>query len=122
MGRNLLSDFCGSVQARMQRFGFDWSTLLVTLLPVVIEMISNCFNKSSDLAAFASGQRSPLQLAGLRRKCKEVVKEQGVRGIFRVSAAASDLQDAILAELAERANMAAGPNLWQQAMDEALSV
>lgn len=122
MKDGLLSDFCGAVQGRMKRFGFDWSQLIVALLPVVIEMISTCFNKSSDLEAFAKGKRGPLQLAGLRNKCRRVVQEQGVRGVFRVSAAASDLQEAILDELSERANMAAGPDLWQQAFDEAASV
>ena len=118
----MLQEFCQGVQSRAKRAGFDWSTLIVTLLPVVVEMISNCFNKASELEAFARGKRSPLQLAGLRNKCRRIVQEQGVRGVFRVSAAASDLQEAILAELSERANMAAGPDLWQQAFDEAASV
>ena len=118
----MLKDFCEGVQGRMKRFGFDWSTLIVTLLPVVIEMISTCFNKSSDLQAFAEGNRRPLQMAGLRNKCRRVVQEQGIRGPFRVSAAASDLQQAILQELDDRAGRAAGPDVYQQAFEEALSV
>ena len=117
----MLKDFCENVQGRMKKFGFDWTTLFVTLLPVVIEMISNCFTKPADFEAFACGKRSPLQLAGLRYKCRRVVQEQGVRGIFRVSAAASDLQQAILEELTELSGKAAG-DIWQQAMDEASSV
>jgi hypothetical protein len=118
----LLNDFCGAVQGRMRKFGFDWSQLIVVLLPVVVEMISTCFNKASDLEAFATGKRGPLQMAGLRIKCRRVVQEQGVRGIFRVSAAASDLQRAILDELEDRAGKASGPDLWQAAIDEAASV
>ena len=118
----MLNEFCGAVQVRMRKFGFDWSQLLVTLLPVVVEMISNCFNKSSELQAFAEGDRKPLQLAGLRRRCKEVVQEMGVRGVFRVAAAASDLQRAILDELDDRAGRAAGSgDVYQQAIDEAMS-
>ena len=93
---SVLKDFCGGVQSRMQAVGFDWPTLIETMLPVVIEMISNCFNKASDLEAFAKGKRGPLQLAGLRNKCRRIVQEQGVRGVWRVSSAASDLQAAIL--------------------------
>ena len=118
----LLGSFCEGVQGRMKRQGFDWLTLITTLLPVVIEMISNCFNKADDLADFASGKRSPLQLAGLRMRCRRVVQEQGVRGVFRVAAATRALQEAVLEELDARASSAAGPGLWQEAIDEASSV
>ena len=118
----MLKDFCEGVQGRMKRFGFDWTTLIATLLPVVIEMIQSCFNKASDLEAFAGGKRGPLQLAGLRNKCRRVVQEQGVRGIWRVNAATSDLQQAILQELDDRASRAAGPGVYEQAFDEAMSV
>ncbi len=119
----MLNEFCSSVQGRMQRLGFDWSQLVITLLPVVIEMISTCFNKSSDLQAFAEGTRRPLQLAGLRRRCKEVVQEMGVRGVFHVAAAAGDLQRAILDELDDQVGRAAGSgDVYQQAIDEAMSV
>lgn len=117
----LLHDFCGAVQGRMKRAGFDWLTLITTLLPVVIEMIQACFNKASDLESFAAGKRSPLQLAGLRLRCRRVVQEQGVRGVFRVAAAADALRDAVLEELDARASSAAG-GIWQQAIDEASSV
>lgn len=117
----MLREFCAGVQARMSRVGFDWSTLIVTLLPVVIEMLQTCFNKASDLQAFAEGKRKPLQLAGLRRRMKDVVQEQGVRGVFRVAAAAADLQQAILDELDEQAGKATG-DAYQQALEEANSV
>ena len=119
--RELLEDFCGAVQERTRRYGFDWSQLIVALLPVVIEMISTCFQGPTELAEFAAGKRRPLQVAGLRNKCRRVVQEQGIRGPFRVSAAASDLQEAILAELSDRAGKASG-DVWQDAFDEALSV
>ena len=46
----------------------------------------------------------------------------GVRGVFRVAAAASDLQRAILDELDDRAGRAAGSgDVYQQALDEAMS-
>lgn len=122
MGNGLLNDFCGAVQSRMKRAGFDWLTLITTLLPVVIEIITNCFNKPSDLQSFAEGKRTPLQLAGLRLRCRRVVQEQGIRGVFRVAAATEALQEAVLAELDAKAATAAGPGIWQEAMDEAASV
>jgi hypothetical protein len=121
MKDGLLSDFCGSVQGRMKRYGFDWTTLIDSLLPMLIEALQNCFNKSSDLEAFAAGKRGPLQMAGLRNRCRRIVQEQGVRGVFRVGPAASDLQQAIMAELDDRAGKASG-DVWQQALDEAASV
>ncbi len=121
MKNGLLNDFCGAVQGRVRKAGFEWLTLITTLLPVVIELIQTCFNKPSDLQAFAEGKRSPLQLAGLRLRCRRVVQEEGVRGVFRVAAAAAALQDAVLAELDAQAATAAG-TVWQDAIDEAASV
>ncbi len=118
----MLQDFCGAVQGRMKRAGFDWLTLITTLLPVVIELIQSCFKSAADLESFAGGKRSPLQLAGLRLRCRRVVQEQGVRGVFRVAAAAEALQSAVLAELDARASTAAGPTVWQEAIDEACSI
>jgi hypothetical protein len=106
----------------MVKVGFDWTSLIVTLLPVVIEMISTCFNKSSDLQAFAEGNRNPLQMAGLRNKCRRVVQEHGVRGPFRIAAAAKSLQQAILQEVDAQAQLAAGPDVYEAAFQEALSV
>lgn len=118
----MLRQFCENVQNRMKSLGFDWTTLISTLLPVVIEMLKNCFNKASDLEAFAMGDRSSMQLAGLRIKCRRVVQEQGVRGVFRVYVAARDLQEAVLKEIDEQAAKAAGPDIYQLALDEAASV
>ena len=118
----MLQDFCAGVQNRMRKVGFDWTTLISTFLPVLIEMIQNCFNKASDLQSFAEGQRRPLQLAGLKNRCRRVVQEQGVRGVFRVAAAANALQDAVLAELDEAASREASPSIYQDALDEAASV
>jgi len=117
----LLQSFCQGVKARMARAGFDWSTLIATLLPVVVELLENCFNNAGELESFAKGQRSPLQLAGLRLKCRQVVKEQGVSGIIRVAGATAVLQAAVLAELDDQATKAAG-GIWQDALDEAASV
>ena len=118
----MLNQFCEGVQSRMKKAGFDWTTLISTLLPVVIEMLTNCFNSAADLEKFAGGKRGPLQMAGLRNKCRRVVQEQGVRGIFRISAAASDLQAAIIQELDDHAAKVSGPDIYQQALDEAASV
>lgn len=120
----MLEVFCQGVKTRMDRAGFSWSTLVVTLLPVVIDVIQNCFNKPSDLQAFAEGRRGPLQMAGLRNRCRRIVQEQGVRGWVRVSNAAADLQEAIIDELnqvAANAATASGPGIWQDAFDEALA-
>lgn len=117
----LLQSFCQGVKVRMARAGLDWSTLIATLLPVVVELLESCFNSAGELESFAKGQRSPLQLAGLRLKCRRVVKEQGVSGILRIHYAAGDLQDAIIAELDDQAAKAAG-NVWQEALDEAALV
>lgn len=120
----MLEDFATAVDARMKRYGFDWSTLIVTFLPVVVEMITNCFNKSSDLQAFAEGKRDRLRMAGLRKRCREVVQEEGVRGPLRIAAAAAKLEAAILEELDERAAIAGGTttDLYDQAFAEACSV
>lgn len=120
----MLQDFCQSVQSRARKAGFDWSTLIVTLLPVVVEMISNCFNKSSDLQAFCEGKRDPLQRAGLRNKCRRVVQEQGVKGVFRVAAAANVLERAILDEIDQRVSVAGNMagDMYQAVLDEAMSV
>jgi len=122
----LLSDFCGAVQGRMKRYGFDISTLLDTLLPMLVEMLEGCFDKSSDLESFASGKRTPKQMVGLRLRCRATVVElkdangrQAIRGIGRIASATSDLQKAILDELEDRAGKATGPDIWQQALDEA---
>lgn len=117
----LLQSFCQGVKARMARAGFDWSTLIATLLPVVVELLESCFNNAAELESFAKGKRSQLQLAGLRLKCRRVVKEQGVSGMFRVAGAAAELQAAVLSELDDQATKAAG-NIWQEALDEAASV
>jgi hypothetical protein len=118
---SVLKNFCEGVQGRMKSVGFDWQTLIDTFLPVVIEMISNCFNKASDLESFARGKRGPLQLAGLRNKCRRCVQEQGVRGVFAVARATNALQDAVLAELDEQAGKMHG-SVYQDAIDEAMSV
>lgn len=116
----MLEQFCQGVQTRMKRQGSVWVTLITTMLPVLIEAIQNCFNKPSDLQAFAEGKRGPLQMAGLRNRCRRIVQEQGVRGVFQVRTAAADLQAAVLEELEETAAKAAGSEIWQDAFDEAL--
>lgn len=120
----MLQEFCQSVQTRVRKVGFDWTTLISALLPVVIEMIANCFNKSADLQAFCEGKRGPLQMAGLRNKCRRVVQEQGVRGVLRVSVAAGALERAILDEIDQRVSVAgnAAGDLYQAVIDEAMSV
>jgi hypothetical protein len=102
-----------------------WIEVLIpVLLPVVIDLINKCFENKSELQAFAFGQRSALQLAGLRLRCNQTVRQAGVSGILRVQRAASDLQQTILAELDQRAStLAEGEiDVWQQAFEEAASV
>lgn len=118
---SVLKGFCEGVQGRMKRAGFDWQTLIDTFLPIVIEMVSNCFDKASDLQAFVEGKRGFLQMAGLKNKCRRCVQEQGVRGVFSVNRAANALQDAVLAELDEQAVKASG-SVYQDAINEAASV
>jgi hypothetical protein len=116
----MLNEFCAGVQRRM---GSTWTDLLTTFLPVVLEMIQSCFNSSQELADFAEGKRSNLQLAGLRNKCRRVVRERGVRGIWQVAKATDALYDATLAELDATANRAMGtPDVYEQAFNEAMSV
>lgn len=115
----MLTEFCSGVQKRL---GSGWSDIIVALLPVVIEMISTCFNKSSELREFAEGQRNGLQLAGLRNKCRRVVQERGVRGPIRVALAAGQLYDAVLEELDATAQRMTGQDAYEQAFEEALSV
>lgn len=117
----LLQGFCEGVKKRLARVGIDWTTLITTLMPVVIELLESCFNSAAELESFAKGRRSWLQMAGLRVKCRRVVQENGVQGIFRVHKAAGELETAILAELDEQASKASG-DVWQQALDEASSV
>ena len=117
----MLEGYCKGVQLRMAKAGFSWLSLITTLLPVLIEAIQQCFNKPSDLQAFAEGKRGPLQMAGLRLRCSQIVRQHGVRGILRVSAAAGELQAAMLAELDETAAQDAGPGPWKEAFDEAMS-
>jgi hypothetical protein len=115
----MLTEFCGAVQKRL---GSGWSDLLTLLLPAVLEMLQNCFPQAADLQRFAEGERRPLQLAGLHQRCRRVAQENGVRGPFRLRDAANQLQAAVLAELDATAQRAAGPGIYQDAIDEAMSV
>jgi hypothetical protein len=115
----MLNEFCAGVQRRM---GSTWTDLLTTFLPVVLEMIQSCFNNAAELRAFAEGKRSNLQLAGLRNKCRRVVRERGVRGIWQVAKMTDALYDATLAELDATSQRATGPDVYEAAFAEALSV
>ena len=115
----MLETFGSGVQALMKRAGFDFVTLIPVLLPVVVQLIQGCFNKPADLQAFTEGRRGPLQMARLRSACRQVIQEQGIRGVWRVSAAASDLHAAVIAELDEQAAKAAGPGVYEEAIEEA---
>ncbi len=114
----MLTEFCGGVQKRM---GSGWSDLITTLLPMVMEMLQSCMNKPADLQRFAEGDRGRLQLAGLGLRCRRVARQNGVR-FGRVDAEADKLRDAVLAELDATAQRAAGPGVYQDAIDEAMSV
>jgi hypothetical protein len=60
-----------------------WIEVLIpVLLPVVIDLINKCFENKSELQEFASGQRSGLQLAGLRLRCNQAVRQAGVSGVL----------------------------------------
>jgi hypothetical protein len=102
-----------------------WIEVLIpVLLPVVVDLINRCFENKSELQAFASGKRTALQLAGLRLRCNQAVRQAGVSGVLRVQRAGSDLQQAILAELDSQATKLTDGDfdVWQQAFDEAASV
>lgn len=118
----VLQAFCAGVAERQKRFGFDWSQLIVTLLPVVVEMITTCFESAADLQSFAEGKRPLLRLAGLRIRCNQAARQLDVVGPMRVQRAGKALVEDILAELDDQAAKAAGPDVYQLALAEAASV
>ena len=119
----VLETYAGAVAARTQKAGWI-EVVLPVVLPVVVELITKCFDKSSELKSFAEGQRSSLQLAGLRIRCNRAAREAGIDGFRRVQKAGTALMTAIIDELDDRAGLLAGTesNVYAEAMAEALAV
>lgn len=119
----VLETYAGAVAARTQKAGWI-EVVLPVVLPVVVELITKCFDKSSELKSFAEGQRSALQLAGLRIRCNRAAREAGIDGFRRVQKAGTALMQAVLDELDDRADLLAGTesNAYDDAMAEALAV
>ena len=86
----VLETYAGAVAARTQKAGWI-EVVLPVVLPVVVELITKCFDKSSELKSFAEGQRSALQLAGLRIRCNRAAREAGIDGFRRVQKAGTAL-------------------------------
>lgn len=120
----VLEAYAGAVAARAQKVG--WIELVLpAVLPAVVELITKCFDKPSELKAFAEGDRSALQLVGLRIRCNRAVREAGIDGFRRVQKAGTALMAAMLDELDNRAELLAdgdAGNVYAQAMAEAFSV
>ena len=119
----VLETFAGAVAARTQKAGWI-EVVLPVVLPAVVELITKCFDKSSELQAFAEGERSALQLAGLRIRCNRAAREAGIDGFRRVQKAGTALMQAVLDELDDRAEILAGSesSAYAEAMAEALAV
>lgn len=120
---DVLTGFAADVAERpavKDKFGFDPSFLIV-LMPVIVEMISKCFDNPQQLQAFAEGQRSSLQLTGLRIRCNQAAREAGISGPLRVQRAGAALVDGILGELDAGKDRMSG-DLYAQAFEEARSV
>jgi hypothetical protein len=120
---NVLMGFASDVSERpavKDKFGFD-PTFLIVLMPMIVEMIAKCFDNAQKLQAFAEGERSALQLAGLRIRCNQAAREAGISGPLRVQRAGAALADGILGELDAGKDRMSG-DLYAQAFEEARSV
>jgi hypothetical protein len=120
---NVLMGFASDVAERpavKEKFGFD-PTFLIVLMPMIVEMIAKCFDNAQKLQAFAEGERSPLQLAGLRIRCNQAAREAGISGPLRVQRAGAALAEGILGELDAGKDRMSG-DLYAQAFEEARSV
>lgn len=117
----VLESFSANVAERAKKEG--WIEVVVPIvLPLVVELINRCFENRNQLAAFCQGQRSQLQLAGLRIRCNQAAREAGVRGVVRVQRAGSAILNAVIAEIDDGHVMAGDVDLFQAAIDEAASV
>ena len=118
----ILHDFAASVEDRVKRDG--WMEIIIPLLiPLFTQLIEQCLNNRSALAAYAEGRRGWLQQAQLRLACRSTVSEAGIRGPLRVGRATTALVEAIHAELTETAAKASGDNdIYQMAIDEARTI
>ena len=114
----VLETFAQGVETRF-RTKYGWINIIVALLPVIIDIINNCRNQRA-LQNFAEGKRTLLQEAGLRRKCRQVVRDAGITGVFRVNTAANALYDSMMDELSEASQrFGSSGDIYQQALDEA---
>lgn len=117
--KGVLYGFCEAV-AKRSKYGIDWDAVINALLPVIIELINSCFQSPAELAAFADGDRRPLQLAVLRIRANHAARDAGARGPICVFRTGRALMDGILAELDEQAAKMQGQlDVYQAAIDEA---
>jgi hypothetical protein len=121
MATKILESFADDVVSRGKQKDGWIETLIPVVMPILMEMLTKCFDKAAALQSFAEGKRSRLQLSGLRLRCNQSARGAGVQGYRRIQKAGDALADAILEELDNRAGNAAG-SIYQDAIDEAMSV
>ena len=91
----MLEQFLQKAGGRMRgTYGFDFVSVI---LPIVMALIQGCLENRSKLAAFCEGQRTQMQMAALRARCRQAARQAGV-GPFRAIGVGDAAADAICAE------------------------
>ena len=128
---NVLTQFAERVAERNggddERMGFDWVTLVLT---VVVPLIQNCLNNRNSLKGFVEGRRPPMQVAALRTRCRQECRSLAGVGIFQSLNMGNRLAADILAEadLVARDGVfgsdgnSDGVDIYQQVVNEVNSV
>jgi hypothetical protein len=97
----------------MKNTEYRWIEIIGLLLPFIIQIIQQCFPQPESLRAFAYGERTRNQEAGLyNRCCQLVIQATGWNWFFRgfaIRRAALVLQREILAELDAMAGKPTSP-------------
>ena len=114
----MLPDFLQRAGGRMRgTYGFDFVSVI---LPIVMALIQSCMNKQA-LQSFVEGQRTPMQTAALRARCRQAARQAGV-GPFRAFRAGDEAAEAILAECDQVARGGLmgsdGTDVYQAVIDE----
>lgn len=96
---NVMTQFAERVAERNsgddERMGFDWVTLVLT---VVVPLIQNCLNNRNSLRGFVEGRRPALQVAALRTRCRQECRALPGVGVFQSVSMGNKLAADILAE------------------------